>query len=155
MPQGLEFASLLHFLGGYIQDMGMAVQTGFVDMENPKWFLKPPRAIVKTPSQIRHFVTSPSGKSCRIHKSGPWQATTGIALITLTSICGVEQFIVADWLPEFPPTVKIIKYMTRLCTSIRRDRWFSRTWVFQERYSASFRMYLSDLFRTQGALGGI
>src|ERR1700733_9094089 len=36
--------------------------------------------------------------------------------------------------------------MTRLLSSIRKDRWFSRTWVFQERYSAQLNMYL--LFQT-------
>jgi hypothetical protein len=35
-----------------------------------------------------------------------------------------------------------ISYMTRLLRAISRDRWFTRTWVFQERYSSLHAMYL-------------
>lgn len=51
----------------------------------------------------------------------------------------------ADSPPEFLRSVKSIKFMTRLLNSVRRDRWFSGTWVFQERYSAHLNMHL--LFR--------
>ena len=35
-----------------------------------------------------------------------------------------------------------VRYVTRLLRAISRDRWFTRTWVFQERYSAHFDMCL-------------
>ena len=35
-----------------------------------------------------------------------------------------------------------IRVITRLLKSISRDRWFTRTWVFQERFSASMEMHL-------------
>jgi hypothetical protein len=41
--------------------------------------------------------------------------------------------------------IKSIEFLTRLFKSVRKDRWFSRTWVFQERYSSSHSMRL--LFR--------
>ena len=44
--------------------------------------------------------------------------------------------------PEFLLSVKSIKFMTRLLNSVRMDRWFSRTWVFQERYSAFDMQFL-------------
>jgi hypothetical protein len=34
------------------------------------------------------------------------------------------------------------QYLTRLMRAISRDRWFTRTWVFQERYSANIDMCL-------------
>lgn len=51
----------------------------------------------------------------------------------------------ADSPPEFLQSVQSIKFTTRLLKSVRRDRWFSRTWVFQERFSAQPNMHL--LFR--------
>lgn len=35
-----------------------------------------------------------------------------------------------------------VRYVTRLLRAISRDRWFTRTWVFQERYSANIDMCL-------------
>jgi hypothetical protein len=56
-----------------------------------------------------------------------------------------EHLDMANSPPEFLRDIKYIKFITRLLKSVRRDPWFSRTWVFQERYSAQLNMHL--LFR--------
>lgn len=38
--------------------------------------------------------------------------------------------------------LKDIQYLTRLVRAVSRDRWFTRAWVFQERYSANIDMCL-------------
>ncbi|KAH6672899.1 heterokaryon incompatibility protein-domain-containing protein [Halenospora varia] len=70
-----------------------------------------------------------------------------MALMRFTAVTNhIEQhFDTANSPPEFLLNVKNIKFITRLLKSVRRDPWFSRTWVFQERYSAQLNMHL--LFR--------
>lgn len=70
-----------------------------------------------------------------------------MALMKFTNVIhGIEQHLdIANLPPEFFRDVKYIKFITSLLKSVRRDPWFSRTWVFQERYSAQLNMHL--LFR--------
>lgn len=59
---------------------------------------------------------------------------------------------------DFGPTgiLREVQSTTRLLKSISRDRWFTRAWVFQERYSANIDMYLllplsAEALRTFGS----
>jgi hypothetical protein len=40
------------------------------------------------------------------------------------------------------PEIEFVQYIARLLKAISRDRWFTRTWVLQERYSALDTMHL-------------
>jgi hypothetical protein len=40
------------------------------------------------------------------------------------------------------PEIEFVQYLARLFKAISRDRWFTRTWVLQERYSALDTMHL-------------
>jgi Heterokaryon incompatibility protein (HET) len=51
-----------------------------------------------------------------------------------------ESYILRDW--GVRGILNDIQYLTRLLKAISRDRWFTRTWVFQERHSASIDMCL-------------
>jgi hypothetical protein len=51
-----------------------------------------------------------------------------------------ESYILRDW--GVRRILNDIQYLTRLLRAISRDRWFTRTWVFQEIYSASIDMCL-------------
>jgi Heterokaryon incompatibility protein (HET) len=54
--------------------------------------------------------------------------------------CITESHVVAGW--GIRQILNYIQYLTRLLRSISRDRWFTRAWVFQERYSANIDMCL-------------
>jgi hypothetical protein len=51
-----------------------------------------------------------------------------------------ESYILRDW--GVRRILNEIQYLTRLLRAISRDRWFTRTWMFQERYSAGIDMCL-------------
>jgi hypothetical protein len=51
-----------------------------------------------------------------------------------------ESYILRDW--GVRRILNEIQYLTRLLRAISRDRWFTRTWVFQERHSANIDMCL-------------
>jgi len=88
--------------------------------------------------------------------SSPTTKTTSpsdtMALMKFTNVTyGIEQHLdMANSPPEFFRDIKYIKYITRLLKSVRRDPWFSRTWLFQERYSAQLNMHL--LFRVSSVV---
>jgi hypothetical protein len=71
-----------------------------------------------------------------------------VAMLTLATLTSrVEQNVNEPGSSlEFLRDIKGINFMTRLLKSVRRDRWFSRTWVFQERFSSLLNMCL--LFQT-------
>lgn len=66
--------------------------------------------------------------------------------LELFHVIGLPKF--TDWrtrsLADFglKSILRSIQSITRLLRSIARDRWFTRTWVFQERYSANMEMHL-------------
>jgi hypothetical protein len=48
----------------------------------------------------------------------------------------IQEPTISSVIPPMFTNVKLMKYLMRLLKSIHLDRWFTRTWVFQERYSS-------------------
>ncbi|KAI3320698.1 heterokaryon incompatibility protein-domain-containing protein [Xylariaceae sp. AK1471] len=75
-----------------------------------------------------------------------WSQYMAMIKLAILTINSEPDFNVAASSLEYMRAVKEINFMTRLLKAVRKDPWFSRTWVFQERYSSEVNMYL--LFRT-------